>query len=156
MKHWSVLVFLVVLSFGQAVVAVQPDEILDDSVLEQRARALSADLRCLVCQNQSIDDSDAPLARDLRLLLRDRLVAGDSDTEAIDYIVDRYGDYVLLKPPFNLSTLLLWATPLLALLAGILLIVVILRRRVQVVPTVEPELSAAEKKRLKAILERAT
>ena len=136
--------------------ALQPDEILKDPALEARAREISKELRCLVCQNQSIDDSDAPLARDLRLLLRDRLVAGDSDTEAIDYIVDRYGDYVLLKPPFNLSTLLLWATPLLALLAGILLIVVILRRRVQVVPTVEPELSAAEKKRLKAILERAT
>jgi cytochrome c-type biogenesis protein CcmH len=91
--------------------AVQPSEILPDPVLEKRARAISAELRCLVCQNQSIDDSDAPLAGDLRRLVRERLVAHDSDADVIDYIVARYGEFVFLKPRFELSTLLLWLTP---------------------------------------------
>ncbi len=95
--------------------AVEPDEILPDARLEERARGISADLRCLVCQNQSIDDSNAPLAKDLRLLVRERLKAGDSDQQVHDYVVARYGDFVLLKPPFRISTLLLWLTPLLAL-----------------------------------------
>lgn len=97
--------------------AVQPNEVLEDTALEARARALSAHLRCLVCQNQSIDDSDAPLAKDLRLLVRERLVAGDSDAEVTNFLVARYGEFVLLKPPFGTHTLLLWLTPLL-LLAG--------------------------------------
>jgi cytochrome c-type biogenesis protein CcmH len=97
--------------------AVQPDEILADPALEARARDLSMGLRCLVCQNQSIDDSNAPLARDLRLLLRDRLKAGDSDAQAVDFIVARYGDYVLLRPRFNAATWLLWIGPF-ALLAA--------------------------------------
>ena len=99
--------------------AVQPDEILADSAKEARARSLSAHLRCLVCQNQSIDDSNAPLARDLRLLVRERIVAGDDDKAVMDYIVARYGDFVLLKPPFKPETLILWLTPVLVLLAGI-------------------------------------
>lgn len=99
--------------------AVQPDEVLADSVLEARARALSHQLRCLVCQNQSIDDSDAPLARDLRLLVRERLVAGDSDSQVTEFLVARFGDFVLLKPPFKGSTLLLWIAPLLLLGGGI-------------------------------------
>jgi cytochrome c-type biogenesis protein CcmH len=99
--------------------AVQPDEVLADPALEARARALSQGLRCLVCQNQSIDDSDAGLARDLRLLLRERLKAGDTDAAAVDYIVARYGTYVLLNPPMQTSTLVLWLAPLLLLgLAG--------------------------------------
>lgn len=97
--------------------AVQPDEILADPALEARARDLSAELRCLVCQNQSIDDSNAPLARDLRLLLRDRLKAGDSDAQAVDFIVARYGDYVLLRPRFTAATWALWIGPF-ALLAA--------------------------------------
>ena len=97
--------------------AVQPDEILSDPALETRARDLSAGLRCLVCQNQSIDDSNAPLARDLRLLLRERLKAGDSDGQAVDFIVARYGDYVLLRPRFNAATWALWVGPF-ALLAA--------------------------------------
>ena len=97
--------------------AVLPDEILKDAGLEKRARALSQNLRCLVCQNQSIDDSDAPLARDLRVLVRERLTAGDTDAKAMDYIVARYGTFVLLKPPMQSNTLLLWLMPLL-LLAG--------------------------------------
>lgn len=95
--------------------AVQPDEILSDATLEKRARKISAELRCLVCQNQSIDDSDAPLARDLRLLVRERLQDGDTNSEVIDFVVSRYGEFVLLKPPFGWHTLLLWLTPLLAL-----------------------------------------
>lgn len=96
--------------------AVLPDEMLQDVALEARARALSQELRCVVCQNQSIDDSNAPLARDLRVLLRERLSAGDSDREAVDFIVARYGNFVLLKPPVQWNTLLLWIGPLLVLL----------------------------------------
>lgn len=109
--------------------AVQPDEILSDPAMEARARDISADLRCLVCQNQSIDDSDAPLARDLRILVRERLLAGDTNDEAVAYIVDRYGDYVLLKPPFNAETFLLWAAPLGALVIGVAIVIVFMRRR---------------------------
>ena len=98
--------------------AVAPDEILDDPVLEQRARDLSANLRCMVCQNQSIDDSDAPLAKDLRVLVRERLVAGDTNAEVIDYLVARYGEFVLLKPRFSWNTILLWAVAPLGLLLG--------------------------------------
>ena len=99
--------------------AVQPDEILKDAGLESRARSLSQGLRCLVCQNQSIDDSDASLARDLRILLRERLTAGDTDAQAMEFIVSRYGNFVLLKPPFHWNTALLWLAPLLLLgLAG--------------------------------------
>lgn len=95
--------------------AVNPDEILDDPVLEMRARELSKDLRCVMCRNQSIDDSNARIARDMRIVLRERLVAGDSDDEAVQFVVDRYGQYVLLKPPLNAQTYLLWTGPALIL-----------------------------------------
>lgn len=98
--------------------AVQPDEILPNPALEQRARSISGGLRCLVCQNQSIDDSDAPLARDLRILVRERLVAGDDDKAVVDFVVARYGDFVLLRPPLNAHTLLLWGAPFLIFLGG--------------------------------------
>ena len=98
--------------------AVQPDEILSDPRLEERARHISADLRCLVCQNQSIDDSDAPLAKDLRVLVRERLVAGETDAAVRDFVVQRYGEFVLLKPVFRLHTALLWLAPVLVLAAG--------------------------------------
>jgi cytochrome c-type biogenesis protein CcmH len=101
-----------------AALAVQPDEILPDGALELRAREISGGLRCLVCQNQSIDDSDAPLAKDLRVLVRERLMLGDSDQAVVGYVVARYGDFVLLKPPFRLSTLMLWLSPLFLLLGG--------------------------------------
>ncbi len=100
--------------------AVQPDEVLRDPVLEQRARAISAELRCLVCQNQSIDDSDAPLARDLRLIVREKLKAGASDSDIRRFLVDRYGEFVLLRPPFNWHTALLWLGPFAVLLGGML------------------------------------
>lgn len=113
---WLAAIALAVLVYGAGpVAAVQPDEILKDAALEQRARSISAELRCLVCQNQSIDDSDAPLARDLRLLVRERLTAGDSDADVRAFLVARYGDFVLLKPPFKAHTLLLWFIPLIAL-----------------------------------------
>ncbi|MFB9268742.1 cytochrome c-type biogenesis protein [Bradyrhizobium erythrophlei] len=98
--------------------AVQPDEIMSDPAKEARARELSRELRCMVCQNQSIDDSEAPLARDLRLLVRERIAAGDSDRQVIDFLVARYGEFVLLKPRFSPHTLLLWLIPPLALLGG--------------------------------------
>ena len=103
---------------GSAAYAVQPDEIMSDPALELRARDLSRELRCMVCQNQSIDDSEAPLARDLRLLVRERIAAGDSDARVMDFLVARYGEFVLLKPRFESHTLVLWLLPPLALLGG--------------------------------------
>ena len=120
--------------------AVLPSEQLADPKLEARARAISTQLRCVVCQNQTIDDSDADLAHDLRVLLRQRLKAGDSDAQAIAFIANRYGDYVLLKPPFDAQTLLLWLGPLLALLAGGAGVGFYLKRRCDSpVPTFSPE-----------------
>jgi cytochrome c-type biogenesis protein CcmH len=111
MKWLALLTLLLVVANGPLARAVQPDEILPDPVLEARARALSQELRCMVCQNQSIDDSDAPLARDLRVLVRERLQAGDSDRQVIDFLVARYGEFVLLKPRFSSRTALLWLAP---------------------------------------------
>jgi cytochrome c-type biogenesis protein CcmH len=109
--------------------AVQPDEVLPDPALESRARTLSRELRCMVCQNQSIDDSDAPLARDLRLLVRERLTAGDNDGQVIDYLVSRYGEFVLLKPRVAWHTAILWGAPVILLGLGVLLLVTFARRR---------------------------
>ncbi|WP_416067811.1 cytochrome c-type biogenesis protein CcmH [Rhizobium sp. ZK1] len=109
--------------------AVNPDEMLADPALEARARTLSAQLRCMVCQNQSIDDSNADLARDLRLLVRERITDGDSDEEVLNYIVSRYGEFVLLKPRFSVRTLLLWGAPVLLILAGGASLVVFARKR---------------------------
>ncbi|TPI16536.1 cytochrome c-type biogenesis protein CcmH [Mesorhizobium sp. B4-1-3] len=123
------LALLLALFFAGTAQAVKPDEVLQDPALEARARALSEGLRCMVCQNQSIDESDADLARDLRVLVRQRLVAGDSDQQVMDYIVSRYGEFVLLKPRFSLRNALLWGTPVLLLLAGGLFIVLSSRSR---------------------------
>ena len=109
--------------------AVQPDEVMSDPAREARARDLSRELRCMVCQNQSIDDSDAPLARDLRLLVRERIASGDSDAQVIDFLVARYGEFVLLKPRFNSHSLLLWLLPPLALAGGGLALWANMRRR---------------------------
>ena len=132
--------------------AVQPDEVLADPALEARARAISEGLRCLVCQNQSIDDSDAPLAKDLRLIVRERLKAGDSDQEIADFVVARYGEFVLLRPRLSRRTLLLWfATP--AVFAGALLLIwLVYRRRAGAANRVAP-LSASERRRLKRLLD---
>lgn len=123
------LALFAALLLGNAALAVQPDEVLKDPVLEERARHLSAGLRCMVCQNQSIDDSDADLARDLRILVRDRLSAGDTDEQVLDYIVSRYGEFVLLKPRFNMRNALLWSVPVILLLAGGGFLLVSARRR---------------------------
>jgi len=132
--------------------AVEPNEILKDPALEQRARAISKKLRCLVCQNQSIDDSDAGLARDLRVLVRERLSAGDSDEAVVRFVVARYGDFVLLRPPVTPATYALWFGPLLLLLlAGIGVVVFLKRRRPEAAPAAAP-LDADEKKRLTALL----
>ncbi len=129
------LILAVALLLPGAAQAVSPDEILPDPVLEQRARSISAELRCLVCQNQSIDDSDADLARDLRLLVRERLVAGDSDEAVRQFVVDRYGEYVLLNPRVSGQTLLLWGAAPALLAAGLIGLWLAGRRR----PATEPE-----------------
>lgn len=131
--------------------AVEPDEMLKDAGLEARARHLSEELRCMVCQNQSIDDSAAPLARDLRLLVRQRLQAGDSDRQVLDFLVARYGDFVLLKPPFKLDTLLLWGLPPAALIAGLIALIAMARRRKSV--SLRPaDLTPEEQKRLSTLV----
>jgi len=112
------LIFFSLLSITTSLVAVEPDEILPDPALEARARTLSKTLRCMVCQNQSIDDSEAPLARDLRVIVRERIKAGDSDGQVREFLVARYGEFVLLEPRFNARTVLLWAVPGLVLLIG--------------------------------------
>ena len=145
------LAALLLFAWISAAGAVQPDEQLADPVLEGRARAISAGLRCLVCQNQSIDDSDAPLARDLRLLVRQRLQAGDSDAEVRQYLVARYGDFILLKPPFELGTVLLWLTPVLVLGAGAA-VLTLRARRLRAAPG--ETLSAEEEGELARILGR--
>ncbi|HET9272926.1 MAG TPA: cytochrome c-type biogenesis protein [Methyloceanibacter sp.] len=132
--------------------AVQPDEVLADPALEARARAISEGLRCLVCQNQSIDDSDAPLAKDLRLLVRERLKAGDSDQQIKDFVVARYGEFVLLKPRLSAHTFVLWfATPL--VFAAALLLVFLAYRRRMAAPQGLTPLSASEKRKLKRLLD---
>ena len=130
--------------------AVQPDEIMTDPRLEARARALSAQLRCLVCQNESIDESHADLARDLRVLVRERLQAGDSDDKIRAFLVRRYGDFILLKPPFKLETWLLWGAPFLILLTGGCIILVARRRQNSLLTA--NNLSEAERAKLEAML----
>jgi cytochrome c-type biogenesis protein CcmH len=137
------------LAVAGAALAVQPDEVLDDPALEARARAISAELRCMVCQNQSIDDSDASLARDLRVLVRERLKAGDTDEEVLAYVVARYGEFVLLKPRFSLRNALLWGTPAVLLVIGGIVLVVSIRRRER--PATKA-LSAEEKDALAKVL----
>ncbi|GEP09582.1 cytochrome c-type biogenesis protein [Methylobacterium gnaphalii] len=131
--------------------AVQPDEVLKNPALEARARHISEGLRCLVCQNQSIDDSDAPLAKDLRVIVRERLTAGDDDRQVVDYVVARYGEFVLLKPVLAWHTLLLWLTPLLAVLLGGFGIWRLSRRQA---PEKPAGLSQAEQAEVDALLER--
>jgi cytochrome c-type biogenesis protein CcmH len=133
--------------------AVQPDEIMSDPAKEGRARELSRELRCMVCQNQSIDDSDAPLARDLRLLVRERIAAGDSNSQVLDFLVARYGEFVLLKPRFERQTMALWLLGPLLLLAGGLALWLQIRRRARNGADVPaPPLTAEEEARLAALM----
>jgi len=151
---WRVALIGLALLAAQSAIAVQPDEILKDQALESRARALSRELRCMVCQNQSIDDSDAPLARDLRLLVRERLTLGDSDPQVIDFLVARYGEFVLLKPRFEWHNAVLWLTPVAALIAGAIAMVAAIRRR-RVASASAVPLSADEERRLAEVINRA-
>jgi cytochrome c-type biogenesis protein CcmH len=142
------LVLLALLA-NAAALAVEPDEMLKDPTLEARARALSQTLRCMVCQNESIDESHAPLARDIRILVRERIVAGDSDAAVRDYLVARYGEFILLEPRFKPTTALLWGLPALILLIAIAKIAFAFVRRREIRPA---PLSAQEKRRLDALL----
>ena len=144
------LSLLIALAIAAPALAVEPDEVLQDPALEARARALSQTLRCMVCQNESIDESHAPLARDLRLLVRERIRKGDSDAEVREFLVARYGEFILLEPRLSPRTWLLWSIPLLVLIAGIGGMILALRRRA---PAAAP-LSEEEKRRLSALLEK--
>jgi len=142
---------LLILMLATPVLAVQPDEILDDPVLEARARVISKVLRCLVCRNENIDDSNAELARDLRLLVRERLVAGDTNQEVEDFVVDRYGEFILLMPVFNLSNAMLWfAGPILIIVGGRISLVFIRRRSAG--SALSESLTDEEQKKLDAVL----
>ena len=152
MRRLAMIAVLLALFAPTAAFAVEPDEILKDSVLEARARNLSSELRCLVCQNQSIDDSAAPLARDLRLLVRERLEKGDSDKQVLNFLVARYGEFVLLKPRFELQNLLLWGLPPFALVAGMIALFVSARRR-RSVNLQAQALSPAEQQRIATLIE---
>ena len=149
MRVLRLILLLMLLPIGA--LAVQPDEVLSDPALELRAREISKHLRCVVCQNQSIDDSDAPLARDLRLLVRERLKAGDSDGQVYDFLTARYGDFVLLRPPIKPSTWLLWFGPAIVLLLGGIALVRSFRRRKIAVE--QAPISDAERASLKRLLE---
>jgi cytochrome c-type biogenesis protein CcmH len=149
---WGALLALLINLATLPVKAVEPDEVLQDPALEARARYISEGLRCLVCQNQSIDDSQAPLAKDLRVLVRERLKAGDTDQQIEDFVVARYGEFVLLKPRFEPHTLLLWfATP--AVFLAALLIVVMANRRRSTVASPPTALTEAEERKLKSLLD---
>ncbi len=133
--------------------AVNPSEMLEDPTLEKRAREISKELRCLVCQNESIDDSDAQLARDLRVLVRERLADGSSDQEVIDYVVSRYGDFVLLNPPFKGTTYVLWIGPLVIGAIGALALILFFRRRARTAPAAAAPLTEDEDRKLKSLLD---
>lgn len=148
MKH----LVLILMLLAAPAWATQPDEVLDDPVLEERARDISAGLRCIVCRNESIDESSADLARDLRLLVRERLVAGDTDAQVIDYVVDRYGEFVLLRPTVTGTNIVLWVAPLGMLLIGGGLAWAFIRRRAATQPPGEAALTPEEQARLDEIL----
>jgi cytochrome c-type biogenesis protein CcmH len=158
MPNWRHIVLALacwgVLAAAHPALAVQPDEVLSDANLEARARALSRELRCMVCQNQSIDDSDAPLAKDLRVLVRERLTKGDSDEQVMDYLVSRYGEFVLLRPTFEWHTAILWLTPLIVLLAGGVALLAAIRRRRVARPSPLP-LDADEERQLREVLDKS-
>ncbi len=148
------LALLPVLVAPRVAPAVEPGEMLKDATLEGRARALSKELRCMVCQNQSIDDSEAPLAHDLRVLVRERLQAGDTDTQVVDFLVARYGEFVLLNPRLSWHTAVLWGLPPAVLLLGMLAIVFVIKRRGTAPAAETPNLDAAEEARLSDLLRR--
>jgi cytochrome c-type biogenesis protein CcmH len=153
MKYLQALSILITVLVCSHAWAVEPDEMLPNPALEARARAISKELRCMVCQNESIDESEAPLAHDLRVLVRQRIMAGDSDAQIINFLVSRYGEFILLKPPLSWNTIALWGAPPALLLLGIAMIVVVERRRRAARPAAEnATLTAAEQARLAEIL----
>jgi cytochrome c-type biogenesis protein CcmH len=152
MKYLHALTLLIALVASSSAWAVEPNEMLADPVLEARARAISKELRCMVCQNESIDDSQAPLAHDLRVLVRERLQAGDSDAQVMNFLVSRYGEFVLLKPPLSWHTVVLWGTPPGLLLLGMVMLVVVVRRRRTMPQIAGPALTPAEEARIAKIL----
>jgi len=153
MKCLYVLAVLMALFAAGPSRAVEPDEMLKNPVLEARARVISEELRCMVCQNESIDESDAPLAHDLRMLVRRRIMAGDSNQQIITFLVSRYGEFILLKPPLSWNTVALWgAPPALLLLGGLMILIVERRRKTRLMAAQTPPLSAAEEARLAEIL----
>jgi len=145
------VVVLVAYSAMSPAWAIRPSEILADPVLEARARALSKEFRCLVCQNQSIDDSEADLAGDLRRVVRERLLAGDSDAQVIRFVAERYGDFALLRPPFKTTTYILWLAPAAFLIVGIGVVWIFLRRR-RAAPIAAAPLTEAERRRLESLV----
>jgi len=152
MSMFRTLIAVLIIAMGSPSWAVQPDEILDDPALESRARDISAGLRCLVCRNESIDESNADLARDMRLLVRERLVEGDSNEEAVAFIVDRYGEYVLLRPTTEGANIILWVAAPVMFLIALGSALVYLRRRDTAPEADKDGLSADEKRRLKELL----
>src|SRR5438045_2746796 len=156
MRSLCLIIALLTFVAVPCAMAVEPDEVLSDATLEARARALSKELRCMVCQNQSIDDSEAPLARDLRILVRERLTTGDSDQQVLNFLVARYGEFVLLKPPFNWRTALLWLITPAALVGGGLALLFLARRRRPAASDAGREtavLTAAEQARLARLMQ---
>ncbi len=145
------ILILAVLLLPLQAAAIQPDEILDDPALETRAREITRELRCVVCQSESIDDSNAEIARDLRLLVRERLVAGDTNPEVLDYVVDRYGEFVLFRPPFTWANAALWLSGPAFLLIGGGLALAFIRRRATATPPARPPLTEAERRRLEEL-----
>jgi cytochrome c-type biogenesis protein CcmH len=153
LKYFHAVVLFIALIAPSTMWAVEPNEMLADPNLEARARVISKELRCMVCQNESIDDSEAPLAHDIRVLVRQRLKDGDSDQQVVDFLVARYGEFVLLKPPLSWHTVALWGTPPAVLLIGIVMIAVILRRRGTTQTSEETaNLTVAEEARLAELL----
>jgi len=151
-KYLQAFLLLIALLAPSRLWAVEPDEMLSDPTLEARARALSKELRCMVCQNESIDDSGAPLAHDLRVLVRDRIKAGDSDAQVLDFLVARYGEFVLLKPRLSWHTAALWGLPPAVLLVGAVILMDLRRRRSGQVAGEQANLTAAEEARLAELL----
>ncbi len=150
MRQWLAPLLLILALVSSPALAVEPDEVLDDPVLEARARAISRELRCVVCQSENIDDSNAPLAKDMRLLVRERLEAGDTDEQVIAFFVERYGTYVLLKPPVQRNTMLLWAGPALFAFAAAVGALLMMRRRKERAPA---PLSADEQRALDEMMQ---
>ena len=152
-SFYTFIVLILALACSSPSFGVEPEEILHDPELEERARNISKGLRCVVCQNQSIDDSNAGLARDMRIMVRERIVAGDSDAQVTKYMVSRYGDYILLNPPLNKATFVLWFGPLVIVGLGLLIPVIFFRRGKKSAMNTPKPLNEAERRRIKLMLE---